>query len=394
MRNHKDLIKAYLEYTDGQEAAEAIRKWSFISVLAAALERKVWLNRGYYTLYPNLYVFIIGKSGLVKKSVATGTAVELLYEVPDIKFMSDRLTSASLLAQLGNSQKRFIYKDEEIIQSPTFIYSSELAVFMSEVHGNIQELLTDFFDCKPYDSTKPWVYSTRNQGDIKIYGPCLNMLGASTMTWLKKFIPVTEMEGGFSSRILFVIQNEGAKPVAWPEMTEEKFNLKQRIIEDLIELSQLAGPFRVEESARQLFTTWYEDMMKYEMPKNAETRFCGYYGRKGDLMLKLAMIRSAATREDRVVTTSHLAWANTVLDEIEGPMKEAFQSFGTNPQGEVMYEMLNLIRSKGSAEQKYIKKAFGSKAEGSMIDSCLEDLVGMGCLGRNGTVYRFIDGSL
>jgi len=145
MRNHKDLIEAYLEYTDGQEAAESIRKWSFISVLAGALERRVWLNRGYYTLFPNLYVFIIGKSGLGKKSVATGTAVELLQSVPEIRFMSERLTSASLLDQLSNSAKNFIYKGKEIMQSPTYIYSSELSVFMSEVQGNIQELLTDFF---------------------------------------------------------------------------------------------------------------------------------------------------------------------------------------------------------------------------------------------------------
>jgi len=101
-RHFADYIDAYLDYTDGHESTKRIRLWTCLSILAAVLERKVWVHRGYYTLFPNLYVFIIGKSGLIKKSTSTAIGVNILRELPDIKIMSERLTAASLINQVAD----------------------------------------------------------------------------------------------------------------------------------------------------------------------------------------------------------------------------------------------------------------------------------------------------
>lgn len=185
-RNFPDFIDAYLEFTKIQEAAPIIHKWVGVSCIAAALERKVWMDRGVYLLFPNFYVIIVGQSGLVKKSTSTAIGVNLLRELDGLALCSERMSAVSFIQQMASSYKKFKYKDKEIGQSSLLIYATELKVFMEEVFGSTSELLTTFYDCQPYDHRKPWIYTSIAQGDIKIYGPCLNMLGASTPSWLLK----------------------------------------------------------------------------------------------------------------------------------------------------------------------------------------------------------------
>src|ERR1700677_2740138 len=126
-RHCPDLIQSYLSYTKNHEASPKIHLWSFLSILAACLQRRVWMPRGYYTLYPNLYVFIIGKSGLVKKSTSTAIAVNMYREIEGAPLMSERLTAGSLIRQMKDAGSFFEHNNQVIKQSPVFAYASELA---------------------------------------------------------------------------------------------------------------------------------------------------------------------------------------------------------------------------------------------------------------------------
>lgn len=321
-----DYIEAYLTFTKDHEATKKVHLWTVISVLAGALERKVWLDRGYYTLFPNMFIFIIGKSGLVKKSTTTAIGVNLLREIPNGRMMSERLTAGSLIDQLVHSRRKFKHKEKEIDQCALFAYASELSVFMGEVFGSIIELLTTFYDCQPNDSSKPWIYKTKHGEEEKIFGPCLNILGASTKAWLKRCIPDQEMEGGFTSRVIFVVENNPPdKLVAWPEVSGEKEVLRKNLVKDLIRISKLTGPMTVDLEAREWFTKWYENHMEVTMQANVHPRFIGYLSRKGDHILKLAMVRSVSLGSDLVIRGAHIKWAEKMLSFIEDDMVTAFE---------------------------------------------------------------------
>lgn len=378
-RHFPDFIETYLELTQGHEGTPRCHLWSIISVLAASLERKVWIDRGYYTLFPNLYVFIIGKSGLIKKSTTTGIAVDLFRSLPSIKMMSERLTAASLINQMTLSGKKFQNSEgHSILQSPLFCYASELSVFMAEVQGTITELLTTFYDCSPHDSTKPWVYDTKTTGVTKIYGPCLNMLGASTKAWLKKCIPASEMEGGFSSRIVFVVENRAPeKFVAWPELSEKNRQKKEMLSEDLCMIHSLVGKMSVTEKARDLFTKWYEFHMTHAVPECVDPRMSGYLGRKGDLLLKLSMVRAVSLRDDLEIRDTDILWAGEKLEDIEPDMRAAFEGVGSSPSGAITFDIKNYIRNRGKVERSELKRAFAKDAPGYEVDRCIGDLLDM-----------------
>ena len=379
-RNFPDLIQAYLDYSSGHEGTPRCHLWSIISVIAASLERKVWMDRGYYTLFPNLYTFIIGKSGLIKKSTTTGIAIDLYRSLPDVRMMSERLTAASLINQLQLSGKTYSIGDKEFRQSSVFAYASELSVFMAEVSGSIVDLLTTFYDCSPHDCSKPWVYETKTSGIQKIYGPCLNILGASTKAWLKKCIPASEMEGGFSSRIIFVVENSAPKKfVAWPEMRPELHEMKEKLIDDLCLIHSMKGVMVPTQKARELFEKWYQHHMTLVVPDCHDPRMSGYLGRKGDLMLKLAMVRSASSdRGDYKITEGDLLWAGQELEAIEADMRIAFEGVGGSKETELTFEIRQYVRGRGSpVEKAEIKRAFAKDAPGYEVERALQDLVEM-----------------
>ena len=377
-RNFPDFIDAYLDYTKEHEATRRCHLWSIVSVLAAALERRVWIDRGYYTLFPNLYVIIIGKSGLVRKSTTTGIAVNLLRELPRINMMSERLTAAALIGQVSGAQKTFTVGTQEITQSPIFAYASELSVFVTEVFGSVTELLTTFYDCVPNDSTKPWVYTSKTQGEIKIFGPCMNLLGASTKAWLRKCIPANEMEGGFSSRVIFVFENKPPeKLVAWPFLSAGGVENKKRLADDLAEIHSLCGAFEIDPKAHTLFAEWYKYHMENVVPANSSPKMAGYFGRKGDMILKLGMVKSASRGSDLRIEAADLAWAGDKLEDLEAEMFTEFESVGNNPRAQLTRDLKTYIDCRTEVSKAELLRAFKSDGAGFEIQRCLQDLVDM-----------------
>lgn len=374
-RHFPNFIDAYVSYTRNQEASEKIHKWVAISIIAAALERKVWINRGYYLLFPNLYTFIIGASGIVRKSTSTGIGVDLLRNLERFNIMSERVTAGSLIQQLERSGMKYVAGGREMRQSATFCYASELKVFLDEVFGSISELLTTFYDCQPNDCTKPWVYETKSAGQTKIYGPCLNMLGASTPTWLVRAIPASEMEGGFSSRVIFVVENSPpTKFVAWPELEKGADQTRMKLIDDLREIHELCGEFRIDKLAKAHFEEWYKEHQLSLVSAGNDTRFSGYFGRKGDTILKLAMILAVSRSNDLVIQLEHIEWAIMMLDELEVSMFEAFGATGKNENSAELVKIWEMLRKNPWNRHDEVMRQVWRDMDSKGLMSIAEDL--------------------
>lgn len=381
------FLDAYLDFTAHQETTERIHRWVGITAIAGALERRVWLNRGHYTLFPNLYTFIIGPSGKVKKSTSTAIGVDLLRDLPDFKIMSERLTAASLISQLERSQKTFEWKGHAVKQSPSFAYASELNVFLGEVFGSISELLTTFYDCVPHDSSKPWVYDTKMSGTSRIFGPCLSFLGASTPAWLVRSIPPSEMEGGFASRVIFVFESESRRSIAWPDevLPGDAHEQKRRFIaSQLKRIYELKGPFRVTQELRRLGQAWYE---QHERSAKPDPRFSGYYARKFDTVLKVSMALSVSDNDALILDTSHFEHALSLLNDVESRMFEAFGAFGENPNAPIMERVWKVICLDDGIPLQHLIALMRRDANLPRIMEVVEHLRAMG------RIARFMDDS-
>lgn len=372
----QNFIASYLDYTQFQETTERIHRWVAISVIAAALERRVWFPRGSYTLFPNLYIFVIGPSGKVKKSTSTAIGVDMLRELPEFRIMSERVTAASLITQLERSGKTFTHCGKEIKQSPSFAYGSELNVFLGEVFGSISELLTTFYDCQPHDSSKPWVYETRTAGTTRIFGPCLNMLGASTPTWLARSLPPSELEGGFASRVIFCVETEMRRAIAWPdrERSMNDSESKRRfLMSQLKRIYALKGSARVTEQVRKEGQLWYESHIK-QGNKNNDSRFSGYYARKFDTILKVALSLSVAVDDSLEIGIQHFNEALALLNDVESRMFGVFGSYGENLNAPLTERVWGVIAEAKSIHMSKLMRLMRRDANLGRLIEVIQDL--------------------
>lgn len=377
-RHFPSFINAYLEYTKNQESTKRIHKWVAISIIAAAMERKCFLEAGYFTIFPNLYIFVIGDSGVVRKSTSTGIGVDLLREIDSMKIMSERVTAGSLIAQLERSGQEFTINGHVKKQSAVFAYASELVVFLNEVFGSISELLTTFYDGGPKNAEKPWIYETKGEGQVKVFGPCLNILGASTASWLQRAIPVTEMEGGFSSRVIFVV--ERGKPdrlVAWPELDPILHALKPKLLQDLEQIHSLRGNFKKTEAAHKFYEEWYINF-KNKNPESIDPRFRGYFGRKPTTILKVAMVLSVAESNDMILDEQHIAGAIEALEDLESSMFDAFGSAGKNELADGLVKVRALFEAKDVVTHQEIMQSLWRDFNGAQLMQIIGDLQRMG----------------
>ena len=72
----EDFLTKYREYTSHTIVPRLYNEWGAILAISSVLGQKCWIERGYYRIYPNLYVMLIGKPGTGK-----GTAANILQGV-------------------------------------------------------------------------------------------------------------------------------------------------------------------------------------------------------------------------------------------------------------------------------------------------------------------------
>ena len=72
-----DWISAYLKYTEETESPVSYHTWTAVSMIAGALQRKCYMQWGLETIYPNMYIVLVGSAGRSRKSLAINIGEEI-----------------------------------------------------------------------------------------------------------------------------------------------------------------------------------------------------------------------------------------------------------------------------------------------------------------------------
>lgn len=328
-RKCKNWLEAYLEYTSEQESPIEFHRWTGIAVLSATLGRHIYMDRGYYTIYPNIYVVLVAGSAKCRKSVSSHIGVDFINELKQRPMVfSQKITNEALIKALLDAKIDG--------QSCGLIYASELSVFMGKdaIGSGLIPTLTDL-----YDSPRKWSYHTRTRGIEILENVSLCMLGASTMDWLRTAIPADAVGGGFTSRIIFIYQDKIGRSMLFPRKKAHFEQLKKDMIEDLNHIRTQRGPMDLTPEAMAMAEKWYND----EMSKVHDARLEGYFGRKHDTMFKIAMCLSLASTDDRWVTAEHIDKALTLLKDNEASLGHIMATVTATEIGEKTGKILAII---------------------------------------------------
>ena len=336
----ESFLDLYMEYTQNQEAPDSFHLWTALTVLASAMGRKCFLNKGYYRLYPNLFVVLVAGSAICRKSTAirlgiiSPDEVHLFGEIETTKIYQGSITPEQFTRELSEGKKPDL-NDPTLQSCPNvLIHSSELAVFLKKQSyaEPLINILTDLFDCPSYRE-----YKTKNKGIDVLVNPFICILAGTTPDGIAHSIPPSALKEGFASRVTWVYEPTTNRIIALPELSERQRELSIRIKTMLEERSRLSGEFFLSPEAKTAYIEWYEKYIRVPAP---DKYLEGMYSRKHDQLLRLGII-IAGNYLTNIIQPEHLDAALSMLDAVEVKASAAFTQLGGNDSTP------HLIRARG-----------------------------------------------
>lgn len=389
-------LEAYLVYTADSESPEEYHLWSGISAIAGVLRRRVFFDMGYFILYPNMYIVLVGPAGRCKKSTAMRLGRNILSSVQGIELTTDSVTRERLIQDLSQA-----YKDG---QSAMTAYSSEFASLLTSSGMDMVVFLIDIFDCPP-----EWTHKTKSGGTNKITAPYLNLQAATTPDWISKAMPLDTVGIGLTSRIVFVFQDTPREAESIPELSPAQIKIQEMLKHDLSLISTIGGEFKfaggkgkrgeADKSnydswvippgeAYRVYDSWSRARLKSPNP-TGDPRLNGYFERKPMHLLKLAMIMSAARKDSLELTMDDIQLAMHTLSKVEERMPAVFANVGKNPINADRTEVYNAIVTSGGMTLGQLHEKFGYSLRKDEMAEVLDTLMVIGKI-TNGPKGGFI----
>lgn len=243
------FIGRYLDFMKDSETPEVYDFWTALWLMSVAVGRRIVVDRPNAPVFLNWYIVLVGESGITRKSTSVRAAKSLAYKLVDDpkQVVSSRITPQMV--------------EQMLAERPTMhICISEMVTAFGKMAGSahaLPGLLTDLYDC-PDKRLGGTLYA----GSLALEDVFVSLLTATTSTWLLRFMNQELVEGGFTSRTMFVTANKPKKRIAWSESNEQEKDKKlQAIEEDLqaLKARSLSTPIRIKPSKSGLkqFRSWY-----------------------------------------------------------------------------------------------------------------------------------------
>lgn len=383
-------LAEYLRYSEGQESPTIFHLWVGLAVLSAAIGRRAWLDRGYYTLYPNLYVILVGGSAIVRKSVALEMGMSVLKSIPNPPFTVAQKITVERMLQAMN--EHYSVEGTRVQQgtSAAVVYAPEFSVFMSRqaLDGGMLDVLTALYDCPSGE----WLYETKTGGRAILRDPVIVLLAASTPQWLKNSIPDEAVGGGFLSRCVIVFSDTPRDPIPFPELTAAARKARERLVSDLVHIrDSVQGPFSLTDDARRFYAEWYGP----ERARIGASELGELVARRPDTALKVAMLVSAAESDDRLIRESHLRFAIERLDEVERSLPRAIGPIITKPASDPAARVRDVIERYGKISHRRVLQLLWRVANADDVAKAVETLEQAGLIRthrteKGGRVYEWV----
>lgn len=392
-RQLKDFISGFLDYTKNSESPVSFHLWAACSAVASALQRRVYFRWGHQTIYPNLYVVLVGPSGQSRKSEPINIARDLVERL-QIPMIGEDNSMEAVIREMKLAVTNYTDKSTGRIcfQSAVSCFLEELAVFTGQQNTQFLAYLTNW-----YDSRDKWKRTTKHQGTDEIVGMCFNMLAATAPDWLPYIFSREAIGGGFTSRCIFIVEERKSKLVANPNLIRPDKRLHGQLALDLEIINTLSGEMAFDESAVRLYEEWYESEEKRfergEHPLKQEF-LSGYFSRRATHVKKLGMIMSASRGNDMTVTAKDFKRALTMLEITEKKMPKIFSGIGKARYAEETELVLTYLARIGTASKSQLLRQFYRTLDDYGLDIVIKVLSSMKfikvVIGGGETIYKYI----
>lgn len=299
------FLDAYLRWNAPLETPLAYDFWCGMWLLSSAIGRQIHIPRPGAPVYLNLYIVLCADAGITRKSTAVARAMET-YNAVGLANCRKTVTG-SITPEAFTTSLALQSRDRGTGEAS--LVSSELVRLLGReaYSGNMPGLLTDLYDC-------PTERTVERSGSVvhTITNVHITFLGASTAAWLARAINPDVVEGGFTSRCLFIVDEKRKRRVAWPTGAS---NAVPADVQQLLLRAQDNGRrfsskgIGLSDGAMARFVQWYER----RDDSSSDPFVSSFESREDHHVLRCAALL-AANDDYWIVEARHVDYAIALID--------------------------------------------------------------------------------
>ena len=309
----------FLSYMEGQETSHAYDFWAGCWLLSVACGRSIIVDRPRAPVYLNLFCIFVAESGITRKSSAVREGVRFARELcnnPVPLLVESKLTPEKLEYDLHEQTKLHG-------QASCAIAISELVTFLGREKyvETMPTLLTDLYDCPEIKTGG----GSLSRGKTELRNVFVSFLSASTPSWLLRAVNPDVIEGGFTSRVMFIVSEQPKAQYSWPEEADDKRRSRiKEYLDDIRQKSAAVQRIAVSESARKSFDRWYKSRSNYYDPFRSS-----FQSREDAHILRLAGLL-CINDNTWVIQHTHIVTAIKIITEVREDGASIFEGAGSN----------------------------------------------------------------
>jgi hypothetical protein len=344
-----DLVDLFVKYTEGRRSSMLYRKWSAITLIGGAMERRIDSWFGYFQNYANLFVMLIGDPGMGKGVVkATADIWRSTKDKDGIKAFyvgSNDYTKASLFDALFDAVQ---------IHGPTG-YKYNCLLLANDEFANTFPIYDPAFLSllsTVWDADQPYSERRRKNGQPQVIEkPIITFLIGYQGALLHKILIKEANDQGLLRRTI-LIWNEHTSTDSLLAGSPPNQEIKKRICTYLGAIRSLAGTMTWEKNSNgeditQTIIDKWEQAGSH--PRPTHPHLLNYTRTRPQFLIKLSMIASMSESLDMCIRPRHVERALDWLLEAEVVMPKVFESMKpANTDAEVMEAFYAYALSKQS----------------------------------------------
>lgn len=356
-----------LAETDFVETPKPWIWWSGLAAISAITAPNVIVHKGAYKLRPNLYVLLIGRSGL-GKGFGPSVAKTLVKMIDNTRVISGRGSIEGIIKELA------IVKAKENGSVPFkdargFLCSGEFASSLYEATHALT-ILMDLYDAH-YNSE--WVNTLKNSPVEKLRFPCLTLLSGANQDMFDLSVDKSHRGGGFIGRTLLINADKRYQANSMiRNIIEIDYN---KLAVHLKDLSKLNGSMVWTDKAMDVYDAWFYPYRDSDVDDKT-----GTHDRMNDHIIKVATCISLARKTDMILEEEDIEEAISACSSLSNTARKVAGMQGKSSIAVLIKSFLMIMLSAEDyslTRKQALQKGFG-EFDSSELDRVIETLTQTG----------------
>ncbi len=346
--------------------------WSFLTAISAAAGNNYYLTtlKGDLVYRPNLYVMLLGESGL-GKGFPINRAKLLVTKAAVTRVIAGRSSIQAIVQEL--SRTKTVEGKAPIGDSRGYIVNGELSTAIIQDPDSLT-ILTDLYDGH---YNPEWTNLLKGDGAEKLKNPYITALFGSSPAHFYDSIPQPNIEGGYIGRNLIIYEEKRSRDVDLLDIDEgstseaDKFDsiVTPIYVPHLVAIAAKKGALVPSDSARALFNTWRR---KWRGSQTHDKT--GFLNRVPDHVLKVSMCLALSEWDfDAEIAERHIEEAIQKVTALVYSNKRTTEGRGPDPLAAATKLVIDYLLA--APNQTMARKSLLWKGYGTFNSFTLDQIV-------------------